>query len=290
MHYTLHLTNNCNMACTYCYVNKHQVISMDRETAVKAVNMAAEEKNSVGIIFFGGEPLMRKNLIYETVEYCKWMEKKHRGRFHYKVTTNGLLLDEAFMEFSLREHIFIALSHDGIREAHDKHRVDNEGKGTFEKLSGTMELLLSNRPYTPVMMVVSPDTVEFYAKSVQYLYQRGFRYLICSLNYAAAWTDRDMKKLQEQYKELAAFYLDMILRENKFYLSPFEVKISSHINRKTYVKERCELGKKQISVGPDGTLYPCVQFVGEKGSAIGHVDTGINEGRREAISSLRMLE
>ncbi|MEL7567446.1 MAG: radical SAM protein [Dehalobacterium sp.] len=290
MHYTFHLTNNCNMACTYCYVDKHNVVLMERETAVKAVNLAADEKKSVGIIFFGGEPLMHKNLIYETVEYCKWMEKRHNCRFHYKVTTNGLLLDEAFMEFSLKYNIFIALSHDGIREAHDKHRVDNEGKGTFEKLTAKMELLLSKRPYAPVLMVVSPDTVDFYAKSVQYLYQRGFGYLICSLNYAAAWTDRDMKKLEKQYKELAAFYLEMTLAENKFYLSPFEVKISSHINGKTYLKERCELGKKQISVGPDGTLYPCVQFVGEKDSAIGHVDTGINEERREALFRLNGAE
>ncbi|ATW28186.1 radical SAM/SPASM domain-containing protein [Candidatus Formimonas warabiya] len=290
MHYTLHLTNQCNMACTYCYVNKDQVISMERETAVKAVNMAAEAKNSTGIIFFGGEPLMQKNLIYETVEYCTWLEKKHRGRFHYKVTTNGLLLDEAFMEFSLQEHIFIAFSHDGIREAHDKHRVDNKGKGTFEKLAGKIELLLSKRPYAPVLMVVSPDTVEFYAESVQYLYQSGFRYLICSLNYAAAWTDRDLKKLKIQYEKLAAFYLDRTRAENKFYLSPFEVKISSHINGKTYIRERCELGKKQISVGPDGTLFPCVQFVGEKEFAMGHVDTGINEKRREALYGFNEAE
>ena len=290
MHYTLHLSNNCNMACKYCYVDKGHILKMNKETVVKTVNMAANEKNSVGIIFFGGEPLLCKDIIYETVEYCRWMEKNNDCRFHYKVTTNGLLLDEAFMEFSLKHNLFIALSHDGVQEAHDKHRVDNDGRGTFKKLSSKMELLLSQRPYAPVLMVVNPDTVDLYAESVQYLYQRGFRYLICSLNYAAVWTDRDMKKLEKQYKELAAFYLEMTLAENKFYLSPFEVKISSHINGQTYGKERCELGKKQISVGPDGTLYPCVQFVGEKDSTIGNVDAGIIEKRREALYTLNEVE
>lgn len=97
-------------------------------------------------IFFGGEPLLYKDLIYETVEYGTWMERKHNSRFHYKVTTNGLLLDERFMEFSLRYNIFIALSHDGIKEAHDQHRVDSEGKGTFERLKVKTELLLRERP------------------------------------------------------------------------------------------------------------------------------------------------
>jgi len=75
------------------------------------------------------------------------------------------------------------------------------------------------------------------------------------------------------------------VQEEKFYLSPFEVKISSHINQLTYCHERCELGKKQISVAPDGRLYPCVQFVGDESFAIGTVEGGIDETRREALYS-----
>lgn len=44
----------------------------------------------------------------------------------------------------------------------------------------------------------------------------------------------------------------------KFYLSPFEVKLLSHINQYCYRKERCELAQRQISVDPEGNLYPCV--------------------------------
>ena len=46
----------------------------------------------------------------------------------------------------------------------------------------------------------------------------------------------------------------------KFYLSPFEVKLSSHIQGEEVCKEHCELGMRQISVDPQGYLYPCVQF------------------------------
>lgn len=92
-----------------------------------------------------------------------------------------------------------------------------------------------------------------------------------------------MKILKEQYLELADFYWENTLLEEKFYLSPFEVKISSQINKGSYCRERCELGKKQISVGPDGTLFPCVQFVGDKKYSIGHVDEGIDEKLRNSI-------
>ena len=72
----------------------------------------------------------------------------------------------------------------------------------------------------------------------------------------------------------------------KFYLSPFEVKLSSHINRGCWRKDRCELARRQISVDPGGWLFPCVQFTraGPKSEwCIGHVDTGIDEAARERL-------
>lgn len=277
MHYTLHLTNSCNMSCKYCYVNHEMPVFMSAETARKAVDLAVKDgRKSNGIVFFGGEPLLCKDLIYETIEYCRWKEKQNNCMFYFKITTNGLLLDKDFMDLSLKENVFIALSHDGIKEAQDSYRIETNGVGTFSKLSEKIELLLSNRPYAPVLMVTNPDTAEFFADSVIYLYERGFRYIICSLNYAASWSEKEMAVLEKQYRRLAEFYLDKTLAEEKFYLSPFEVKISSHINGDSYCHERCELGKKQISVAPDGSLFPCVQFVGDNNYCLGNVYTGIN--------------
>lgn len=284
MHYTLHLTNNCNMACKYCYVDRKNISVMDLDTAKKAVDMAASStKEAIGIVFFGGEPLLHKQLIYDVVEYCKWKEKSSDIFFHYKVTTNGLLLDETFMDFSSANNLFIALSHDGVREAHDKNRVDMHDCGTFERLSEKIRLLLSRRPYAPVLMTINPNTAGHYAESVEYLYEQGFRYIVCSINYAGKWNERGMEALKREYRKLSSFYMARTLKEEKFYLSPFEVKISSHINKETYCTERCELGNKQISVAPDGGLFPCVQFVGDEQYCIGSADTGIDEKKRRTI-------
>ncbi len=290
MHFTLHLTNQCNMACDYCYVNRDKPMTMTAETARKAVDMAsfgnAAEMPSVGIIFFGGEPLTQKDLIYRTVEYCKDRERESGCLYHFKVTTNGMLLDESFLAFARDNNVFVAISHDGVREAHDLHRMDVNGNGTFELLSAKSDLLLSYQPYAPVLMTINPDNVQYYAKSVDYLFNRGFKYIICSMNYAGDWDESAIRELKKQYLELSKFYEERTLLEDKFYLSPFEVKISSHINRSSYCRERCELGKKQISVGPDGTLYPCVQFVGELKYAIGHVEQGIDEKKRNSLYQL----
>ena len=58
---------------------------------------------------------MCRDTIRDTVAYCRAMERERPVRFHFKMTTNGTLLDREFLEFSRKENIFIALSHERER-------------------------------------------------------------------------------------------------------------------------------------------------------------------------------
>ncbi len=292
MHVTLHLTARCNMRCDYCYAAPHAGGDMTFDTARKAVDIGmeylAQEQpgQSLGVIFFGGEPLLMRGLIDQSLTYCKQIEQDTGQFFHYKITTNGLLLDEEFLTGDMTSDVFVALSFDGVEASHDLHRKDASGNGTFKRIEEAAKLLLTYKPYAPVMKVVTPETVPFYAESVRYLFDLGFRYLICSLDYGSTWTTRDLAVLRKQYKQIAKWYLEKTAAEEKFYFSPFEVKIASHVFPGSCKAERCELGKTQISVAPDGSLYPCVQFVDDASNAdyrIGHVDTGIDDNRRTLI-------
>jgi len=286
MHLTLHLTARCNMRCAYCYAAPHEGGDMTLEVVTAAIALARERINSenlgqsLGVIFFGGEPLLMRELIRRTVRHCKGLEEETGQLFHYKITTNGTLLDEKFLTDPDTGEIFVAMSFDGVREAHDAHRRDAAGAGTYDRLVEKAALLLKHKPYAPVMMVTTPETVKYFADSVQYAYSLGFHYLITSLNYAANWSERDMAELGRQYKQLADWYYRETVKEEKFYFSPFEVKIASHVFPGSCRKERCELGQRQISVAPDGGLFPCVQFVGDDAYRIGDVWKGIDEARR----------
>ena len=296
MHVTLHLTSKCNLRCKYCYAAPHDDGDMSFETARAAValglaRMREEHPGAgLGVIFFGGEPLLQRELIAQVVRHCREIEAESGQSFHFKITTNGTLLDEAFLTDPDTREIFVALSHDGVQAAHDAGRVDSHGAGTFDRLSPVIDLLLRHKPYAPAMLVVNPETVRHYAESVQYLFSRGFHYLICSLNYGAAWDARALRELQRQYRTLAHWYEQATLAEEKFYFSPFEVKIASHIFPGSCRQDRCELGKRQISVAPDGRLYPCVQFVGDDLYCIGDVQTGIDDAQRQQLYSLNDRE
>jgi uncharacterized protein len=284
MHLTLHLTQSCNMRCTYCYAPPRNGQGMSLETGRKALEfVAGRNEDACGIVFFGGEPLLHKDLIRQIVGAARQMEKERKGRFHFKLTTNGLLLDEEFLKFSLEEDVLIAMSLDGVREAHDRHRRLPDGSPSFDRLLPKLRMLLAARPYAGVLMTVNPDTVGLYSESVAFLMEEHCRYLIVSLNYAGDWTEDALEELRRQCERLGDMYIEWTRQGRKFYLSPFEVKISSHIQGDQACKEHCELGIRQISVDPEGYFFPCVQFTRaghDSRWCIGDVVSGIDEVKR----------
>ena len=256
---------------------------MTIDTTRAVIDLAGRQAKRAGIIFFGGEPLLLRDLITDTIAYARQKEKESECRYFFKITTNGLLLDDSFIELSCREGLFVALSLDGTKEVHNKHRKDFNGNGSYDKVVDAARRLLAVKPYSPVLMTIRPDTLSQYAASVESLFSIGFAYVIASLDYSADWNEEHLPELKRQYELIADIYERKTLAEDKFYFSPFEVKISSHINSKTYCHERCELGLRQLSVGPDGTLYPCVQFVGDSNFTLGNVFDGIDEEKRQAL-------
>jgi len=261
--------------------------TMKERTAFQALEFGARSGgSSCGIVFFGGEPLLAKPLIRSIVARARAMERCGEGSFHFKITTNGLLLDEEFIEYADRQGLLIAMSLDGIKSANDRHRRLPDGSPSFEILRSRLRLLLRHRPYASVLMVVNPDTVSHLSDSVSFLIGEGCRYLIVSLNYAAPWGETDLLALASQYRRIGKLYVRWTREGRKFYLSPFEVKLSSHIHQGCFRKEKCELGERQLSVDPEGYLYPCVQFTRagpESEWCIGNVWDGMDEEKKGKI-------
>ncbi|MCL1790268.1 MAG: radical SAM protein [Peptococcaceae bacterium] len=291
MEWVLHLTNACNLSCEYCVQPKglHGARnSMTPETAQKAMDLIlSDPANAVGIGFYGGEPLLCRDLMMDTIAYS---QSKNIGgkRVHFKLTTNGTLLDEAFLDSAKREGILISISLDGHQEAHDRNRKTHKGQGSFETLRPILPKLLRQNPYTVAMMTVAPNTASLLYESVAEIYSLGFMNIVCNTDYLAQWQERDLAELKHQYTKIADLYYEMTTSEKKFFFSPFDSKIDSHINHREYCRERCKLGYEQISVAMDGTLYPCLQFVDIPEYQIGNVTQGIDSERRKEIYALSL--
>ena len=69
MHLTLHLTDRCNLACRYCYA-RPGTADMTLATALAAIDECTRGAENPGVIFFGGEPLLREDLIFDVIAAC----------------------------------------------------------------------------------------------------------------------------------------------------------------------------------------------------------------------------
>lgn len=152
------VTDACNLRCKYCLLggtyegfkplrSKH----MSWEIARRAVDHFLALNNSptfqamndrkINISFFGGEPLLRGDLIRKVVEYSKALEKRDSYWIDYALTTNLTYLPRDLATYLIDRDIGLQVSIDGPAEIHDRYRADARGCGSFSAMRGNLEKL-----------------------------------------------------------------------------------------------------------------------------------------------------
>jgi len=156
---TLHLSNQCNQRCKYCWIRFHHddttsttdgqvqdasvvpvVVKdavMTREIASAALDMFPTDGRDLRVGFFGGEPLMQFTLLRGIVEMAERWAANASGRAFFHVTTNATLITDDIAAF-LADHCFsIIVSCDGPEDLHDAAR----GEGSYAAMLRGLELL-----------------------------------------------------------------------------------------------------------------------------------------------------
>lgn len=135
----LEVTENCNLRCDYCIYNNandafrnfsHQ--EMTTEIALKAIDyiLKTSFKDELYIGFYGGEPLLKFDLIKECVDFV--LKNKKNKKITFSLTTNGVLMtkDKAKYFASIPD-FSLTFSIDGDEEIHNEHRIMKNGTGSF---------------------------------------------------------------------------------------------------------------------------------------------------------------
>lgn len=269
------------MDCSYC-IHEKKDQHMSEEVLLAACDYIFQTGTSAGICFFGGEPLLQKHLIPKAVAYCQARSKETGIPFSCKMTTNGTLLDEAFVSYAKEIGMSIGLSFDGIGQ--DRCRRYANGTGTLQDVEGAAKLLLRYLPNTYAMMTIAPEAVDTYAASVEYLYALGFRNITATPAYGknVHWTDDHLNQLHMELQKTADFYSTLFESGKYLYFGTFDSKIQDSI-RGFRASERCHLGLRQMPVATDGSLYPCTQFIGDPAYRLGDVFHGVDAERVRAL-------
>jgi uncharacterized protein len=257
---------------------------MTLTTARQAIDfLASQSKGRCTVTFFGGEPLLEFSLIQQLVEYSY---SCYGSKVAFRMSTNGTLITPEILQY-LREHdIYFTLSIDGSQAQHDRCRRYTSNRGSYQDIAGKLDAICDFNPYTIAVSVIVPETALYLAAGVEDLFNRGFRYVLQTLDYSAPWKSKDILILKDQYRQLAGYYTRSLTAGKKIFYSPFDERIKTRAQKARRPGDICDLANSQVAIAPSGRLYPCVQFIGsDEGAwtenAIGDVATGFDTGKRE---------
>jgi uncharacterized protein len=77
------------------------------------------------------------------------------------VQTNGLLIDDSWCRFFLESDVRVGVSIDGPQLLNDLHRIDRQGRGTFDRvMAGISHLRIAGVPFS-VISVITSDSVNY---------------------------------------------------------------------------------------------------------------------------------
>jgi len=249
---SLTITQDCNLACTYCYEGYKSKKKMSIDTGIKIIERFLNSSNNdyaeVEIDLFGGEPFLNFPLIKELCEYV-WSRSWEKPYLFF-ATTNGTLVHGEIQEwvFKNKNRFFLGLSLDGTPGMHDINRSKS-----FSKID--VSFFQTTWPNPSVKMTISKESLPSLAEGVIYLHSLGFL-IHSNFAYGIDWADTtNIQVLSRELNKLINFYLDNPGVE------PCSL-LDMKIQYQGYTEKKyCGVGVEMDVFDVDGIKYPCHGFL-----------------------------
>jgi uncharacterized protein len=307
----LQLTKRCNLKCKYCYTSgkysnfgaSHS--TMDKDTCLKAIDFFCERSSDIEnlfISFYGGEPLLRFDLIKETVEFVK--KKIAKKKYNFNLTTNGTLLNNKIIEFLINNDIRITVSIDGPEKTNNRYRVFRNGKGTFNRIMKNLKFLKTyNKDFfsrkVAIRSVLSPpfdninDILDFFSFDNTMIEIKGsIRSSLVSTRWTSFIEDFGLEESIKEFSNVEERFVELIkssILHNSIHNLTIENRrvylILSNLARRpidrlyehVHPLGACHIGLRRLFVGTTGDFYICER--GERDYKIGCIDNGFDYER-----------
>ncbi len=195
----LHVTNRCNLRCSYCYIQRKNVdMSLERgKAAIDATFRSAKIHGyrKVQFKYAGGEPLLHFPLVVELHHYAQTEAKKENLQLIGGILSNGTCLTAEILETMKFLELELMISLDDLDKSHDCQRSYVNGKGSSIDAVRAIELALkySVKPY--ISITVSGQNAEKLPELVKWLLERNLRFRLnfCRANSFSSAVHNDLK-------------------------------------------------------------------------------------------------
>lgn len=278
----------CNMSCPYCYESKSNTF-MKEETANQIINWVDKNltgKKTLSVNWFGGEPLLRLNIIEYLSQRFMSLCKKHNIEYKAGITTNGYLLDTKAIQTLEHYNVFdIQVTFDGNKKSHDVAKHLANGDGSYDRIvSNISNYCIISKSHLPLRIRVNLsdnnyDTISVLLNDLPDVVREHssifFRWLYS--NESSGWKEFSKEKQsKEAYKGIFSL---LKLAHDKGY----------HIENRCESEDFCFCEADNpgfYTIDPLGNIYLCVHDY-KPDFSIGNVFEGISPTKLSEFYSFR---
>lgn len=274
--FNIWVTDKCNLKCAYCYEKKkiREDYNIDVETLyefIEKYNM----REDVVINFHGGEPLLN----FEAIKEISYTIKKKYPTAELSLTTNGTIINDEILDFLYDMQCEVSISIDGNAYAHDKYRIDKNGKGSHHLVMNTiMRIKRAGITNIRYRMTFNSHTVNELYDNIVWLYSHGVDNLVAVPDYFDMEWNEDSLNIYESTLYKLKQYMDEV-ETKQYYLSLLD-------KRKVNYKGYCNGGIGSYNIAVNGDVYPCTYTVGNSKYKIGNIKGGIDNKMVDNLKEL----
>ena len=271
---TIAPTLACNFQCIYCYEDsKSGAMTEEIENRIaEYVEKRAEKLRRLKITWYGGEPLLVRQVILRLSQKLIDICKLHNIDYDASIITNGSLLQAEDKEFFKSCHISsIQITLDGPAEIHNNRRICKSIDNNFDVIVKNINLIFDEKIAVKIRVNVDKENIHEVERLLKFLSDSlisknvniGFAPVQACTDACASVAENcyDIKEFSHKYFELYEF------------VQKYGFDMGTKLR---YARPRINYCGADVYsafvVDANGYLYKCWHDVGDAMRSIGHVE------------------
>lgn len=272
----VNITTVCNLRCKYCFAD----CDSNGEFMTKDVmERFIEEmfKMPSPLITFelqGGEPLCFVDGIEQFIEISESLKEKYNKRVQYRTVTNCTLITDKFISLAKKYDIKVGVSIDGPAEMTNQIRIRPDGTGAFDDImKGIKKLRDNGLEIDGAVCTIGQHNCHFPEEIVDFFGENNISFKPRPANILGREIESNTTTKPGEWEDsfIKMYHRSKLKGVENFSIHIFEENVYSPIRDYICLRYPCGAAREVISVNPNGDVFPCDGFKGEKDFIIGNI-------------------
>ena len=269
-------TMACNMACPYCFESNKQGKMSSRviESLITFVERQAASLTDVDISWYGGEPLLAFDVIEDIHDSMVDLAEEYNFKYTCNgVITNGYLLDkdktDRLVEMKAEQ---VQITLDGPARIHNEKRPLKNGRESFDTIIKNIQYACDKIPVVVRVNIDKSYSTEIIEELLIELDQAGLRNKVTVYFGQLEPATKTCSNISESCFESKAFSATEISFYKVLLQHGYSIQRLPHP-----IMTFCfaQLSNSFL-IDPDGELYRCFNYAGDKSHSIGNLADPLN--------------